>query len=72
MKVHKQELRRIIRSVLTELFVRPKHKTRKLSKAFSSRYDPGYDDDYLSGDIGFGEFEEADDDLDDERSVTTD
>jgi hypothetical protein len=67
MKLSENQIRSIIREIITELFVRPKHRKLGIKKMLSNPGGLGYDDDYLGGDIGFGEFDESDDDLDDEN-----
>ena len=67
MKLSENQLRSIIREMVTELFVRPKHRKSSIKKALSGHSDLGYHDDYFGGDIGFGEFDESDDDLEDEN-----
>jgi len=57
MKITENQLRIIVRSALTELFVRPKHRKSFLQRALGAKYQgPEYSGD--PSDPGFGEFEE--------------
>ena len=62
MHLTESQLRRVVRQALSELFVQPKHRKSALKRALSREYQgPEYGG--AVEDYGFGEFEEADDEL---------
>ena len=67
MYLTESQLRRVVRQALSELFVQPKHRRSVLKRALSREYQgPEYGG--TAEDYGFGEFEEADDELSEDDS----
>ena len=67
MYLTESQLRRVVRQALSELFVRPKHRQSILKRVLSQEYQgPEYGG--TAEDYGFGEFEEADDELSEDDS----
>jgi len=70
MKLTESQLREVVRHTIRELFVRPTRRAPIVKRSLSTTYSGGYGDEgldiNLGGDIGFGEFDETDQDNIDE------